>query len=179
MLTEEELLAQCTLLLVAGHETTRNLIGNGMLALLQHPDQFEKLKQTPSLITSAVREFARFDSPVQFSGRAATEDFSWHGKEIKQGQTVILLLASANRDAEKFTDPEKLDISRDEGMPLSFGHGTHFCIGASLAYTEAEIAFSTLLERTSSLRMLDDVPAWRANMSFRGLNRLPLALSVQ
>ena len=178
VLTGEELLAQCTLLLVAGHETTRNLLGNGMLALLQHPDQFAKLKGNPALINSAVREFARFDSPVQFSGRAVTEDFTWHGREIKKGQTVILLLASANHDPEKFSEPEKLDISRDEGMPLSFGHGTHFCIGAALAYSEAEIAFSTLLERASGLRMLDGVPAWRSNMSFRGLSKLPLALSV-
>lgn len=179
VLTGEELLAQCTLLLVAGHETTRNLIGNGLLALLQHPDQFARLKNDPALMNLAVREFARFDSPVQFSGRAATEDFEWHSQEIRKGQTVILLLGSANHDPEKFREPAKLDISRDEGMALSFGHGTHFCIGASLAYTEAEIAFATLLERTSSLRMLDDVPAWRSNLSFRGLTRLPLALSVQ
>ena len=178
-LTGEELLAQCALLLVAGHETTRNLLGNGLLALLQHSDQFAKLKDNPSLMNSAVREFARFDSPVQFSGRAATEDFSWHGQEIKKGQTVILLLGSANHDEEKFSEPERLEIGRDEGMPLSFGHGIHFCIGAALAYTEAEIAFSTLLERTSGLRMLDDAPAWRPNLSFRGLSRLPLSLSVQ
>jgi cytochrome P450 len=176
MLTGEELLAQCTLLLVAGHETTRNLLGNGMLALLQHPDQFAKLRENPALINSAVREFARFDSPVQFSGRAATEDFLWHDKEIKKGQTVILLLASANRDPEKFSEPEKLDISRDEGMPLSFGHGTHFCIGAALANAEAEIAFTTLLERALDLKLLDDGPAWRSNMSFRGLSRLPISI---
>lgn len=178
VLTGEELLAQCTLLLVAGHETTRNLLGNGLLALLQHPDQFAKLQENPSLINLAVREFARFDSPVQFSGRAATEDFSWHDQEIRKGQTVILLLGSANHDPDKFSDPEKLEISRDEGMPLSFGHGTHFCIGAALAQTESEIAFNTLLERTSSLSVLDDVPAWRSNLSFRGLSRLPLSLSV-
>jgi len=177
MLSGEELLAQCTLLLVAGHETTRNLLGNGLLALLQHSDQFAKLKENPALINSAVREFARFDSPVQFSGRAATEDFTWHEQEIKKGQTVILLLASANRDPEKFSEPERLDISRDEGMPLSFGHGTHFCIGAALAYTEAEIAFTTLLERATGLKLLDDVPAWRSNLSFRGLSRLPISLS--
>lgn len=179
VLTGEDLLAQCTLLLVAGHETTRNLLGNGLLALLRHPEQFAKLKDNPELINSTVREFARFDSPVQFAGRAAMEDFAWHDKEIRKGQTVILVLGSANHDSDKFTDPQKLDISRDEGMPLSFGHGTHFCIGAALAYTEAEIAFSSLLERTSSLRMLDDVPAWRPNMGFRGLSRLPLALSVR
>lgn len=178
VLTSEELLAQCTLLLVAGHETTRNLLGNGMLALLQHPDQLAKLKENPALINSAVREFARFDSPVQFSGRAVTEDFSWHDREVRKGQTVILLLGSANRDPEKFSEPEKLDIARDEGMPLSFGHGTHFCIGATLAYTEAEIAFTTLLERASVLTLLDDVPAWRSNMSFRGLSRLPLSVQL-
>ena len=179
MLTGEELLAQCTLLLVAGHETTRNLLGNGLLALLQYPDQLAKLRESPSLMNLAVREFARFDSPVQFSGRAVTEDFSWHDREIKTGQTVILLLGSANRDPQKFSEPQKLEITRDEGMPLSFGHGTHFCIGAALAYTEAEIAFATLLERTSSMTMLDDVLAWRSNLSFRGLSRLPLALSVK
>ena len=179
MLTGEELLAQCTLLLVAGHETTRNLLGNGLLALLRYPDQFAKLRENTALINSAVREFARFDSPVQFSGRAATEDFTWYEQEIKKDQTVILLLGSANHDPEKFSAPEQLEITRDEGIPLSFGHGTHFCIGAALAYTEAEIAFTTLIERTSDLRLLDDVPAWRSNLSFRGLSKLPLSLSVQ
>ena len=179
VLSGEELLAQCTLLLVAGHETTRNLLGNGMLALLQHPEQFAKLKENPSLINSAVREFLRFDSPVQFSGRAATDDFAWHDREIKKGQTVLLLLGSANHDPEKFSEPERLDISRDEGMPLSFGHGIHFCIGAALANAEAEIAFSTLLQRTSRLTMLEEIPAWRSNMSFRGLSRLPLAVTVK
>ncbi|HSE32108.1 MAG TPA: cytochrome P450 [Pyrinomonadaceae bacterium] len=179
VLTEEELLAQCTLLLVAGHETTRNLLGNGLLALLQNPEQLHKLKQDRSLMGLAVKELGRYDSPVQFSGRAAVEDFVWHDEEIRKGQTVILLLASANHDPEKFSDPENLNISRDEGMALSFGHGAHFCIGAALANTEAEIAFTTLLERTSSLRMLDDKPAWRANLSFRGLSRLQLALSIE
>ena len=179
VLTGEELLAQCAMLLVAGHETTRNLLGNGMLALLRNSDQFARLKENPALINSAVREFARFDSPVQFAGRAATEDFTWHDQEIKKGQTVILVLGSANHDPDKFSDPERLEISRDEGMPLSFGHGIHFCIGQALAYTEAEIAFSTLLERTSGLRLLDDVPSWRPNMGFRGLSRLPLALSCR
>lgn len=178
VLTEEELLAQCTMLLVAGHETTRNLLGNGLLALLQNPDQLAHLKQNLSLMPLAVREFGRFDSPVQFSGRAAVADFSWHDQEIKKGQTVILLLGSGNHDPEKFSDPHRLNIARDEGMPLSFGHGAHFCIGAALGQTEGEIAFTTLLERTSNLRMLDDQPAWRANLSFRGLTRLRLALSI-
>jgi len=176
VLTEEELLAQCTLLLVAGHETTRNLLGNGLLALLQNQDQYVKLIENRSLMPLAVREFGRYDSPVQFSGRAVTEDFSWHDQHIRKGQTVILLLGSANRDPDKFSDPERLEISRDEGMALSFGHGPHFCIGAALAQAEAEIAFTTLLDRTSNLRMLDRESAWRPNLSFRGLNRLRLAL---
>lgn len=179
VLTVEELLAQCTLLLVAGHETTRNLIGNGLLALLQHPDQYAKLKENPGLMHLAVREFARYDSPVQFSGRAATTDFSWFGQEIRKGQTVILLLGSANHDPEKFSNPAKLDIARDEGMPLSYGHGAHYCLGAALAQFETEIAFTTLLERAPDLRMLDDEPAWRANLSFRGLSRLRVAASFR
>ena len=179
VLTVEELLAQCALLLVAGHETTRNLIGNGLLALLQHPDQYAKLKDNPALMPLAVREFARYDSPVQFSGRAAVTDFSWCGQEVRKGQTVILLLGSANHDPERFSDPAKLEIARDEGMPLSYGHGAHYCLGAALAQLEGEIAFTTLLERTSSLRMLDDQPAWRANLSFRGLSRLRLAASFR
>jgi hypothetical protein len=126
----------------------------------------------------AVREFARHNSPVQVSGRAVTEHFSWHDQSLKKGQAVILLLGSANHDPEKFSEPERLEISRDEGMPLSFGHGPHYCIGAALAYTESEIAFTTLLNRTSSLKMLDDAPAWRANLSFRGLSKLPIALST-
>ena len=178
VLTEEELLAQCTLFLIAGHETTRNLLGNGLLALLQHPQELAKLKQNPSLMPLAVKEFGRYDSPVQFSGRAAVADFSWHGQEIRKGQTVILLLGSANHDPQKFKEPEKLQIARDEALPLSFGHGAHFCIGAALAQTESEIAFTTLLARASDLRLLDDQPAWRANLSFRGLSRLRLSLAL-
>ena len=179
VLTEEELLAQCTLLLVAGHETTRNLLGNGLLALLQHQDQYVKLMENRSLMALAVREFGRYDSPVQFFGRAVSEDFYWHGQHIREGQAVILLLGSANHDPDKFSNPERLEISRDEGMSLSFGHGPHFCIGAALAQTEAEIAFTTLLERTSTLRLLDPQPEWRSNLSFRGLSRLRLSLSVK
>jgi len=178
VLTGEELLAQCTLLLVAGHETTRNLLGNGMLALLQNSDQFAKLKENPALINSAVREFARFDSPVQFSGRPRRKISRGTIRRSGKVKLSFLLLGSANHDPAKFSHPEKLEISRDEGMPLSFGHGTHFCIGAALAYTEAEIAFTTLLDRASDMRLLDDAPAWRSNLSFRGLSRLPLSVQL-
>jgi cytochrome P450 len=174
VLTEEELLAQCTLLLVAGHETTRNLLGNGLLALLRNPDQIALIKNNPALISSAVRELARYDSPVQFAGRTVTEDFEWHGQQIRKGQTVVLLLGSANHDQNKFKDPEKLDVTRNQPVPLSFGHGPHFCIGATLASLEAEIAFSTLLERKPELKLISGKAAWRPNFSFRGLSSLPL-----
>jgi cytochrome P450 len=176
VLTEEELLAQCTLLLVAGHETTRNLLGNGLLALLQNPDQIALIRKNPALISSAVRELARYDSPVQFAGRTVTEDFVWHDQQIKKGQTVVLLLGSANHDQAKFNDPERLDITRDQGVPLSFGHGAHFCVGATLASLEAEIAFSTLLECKPELKLINDKPAWRPNFGFRGLSSLPLSV---
>jgi cytochrome P450 len=174
VLTEEDLLAQCALLLIAGHETTRNLIGNGLLALLQNRDQFEKLKQNPSLTSSAVKEFARYDSPVQFAGRSALEDFSWHDQQIKKGQTVILLLGSANHDPDKFSNPDSLEITRNEGMSMSFGQGIHFCIGQALGYMEAEIAFTSLLERIPNLKMVDEKPDRRPNPAFRGLNSLRL-----
>jgi cytochrome P450 len=174
-LTEAELLAQCALLLVAGHETTRNLLGNGLLALLQHPAQWSLLKQNPSLTRAAVRELVRYNSPVQLTGRTATRDFVWHGQHIQQGQSIIVLLGSANHDPEQFSHPERLELARDEGQPLSFGHGSHFCIGAMLATLEGEIAFATVLKRMPSLKLLDDTPRWCANISFRGLTALPLA----
>jgi len=178
-LTEEELLAQCSLFFIAGHETTRNLLGNGMLALVQNSEQFALLKQNPSLASLAVREFARYDSPVQQVRRAAAEDFTWHGQEIKRGESVILLIGSANRDADKFSEPEKLNISRSEGIGLSFGRGAHFCIGTTLANLEAEIAFIALLERLPNLKMIDDEPEWRNNITFRGLSRLRLAFQAR
>ena len=177
VLSEEEILAQSALLLIAGHETTRNLLGNGLLALLRNPDQMTLIKNNPGLITSAVRELARYDSPVQFAGRTATEDFVWHSEQIRKGQTVVLLLGSANHDESKFNDPERLDVTRNQTVPLSFGHGPHFCMGATLASLEAEIAFSTLLERKPELQLINDQPAWRANLSFRGLSSLPLSIS--
>jgi len=178
-LTEEELLAQCSLFFIAGHETTRNLLGNGMLALLQNSEQFAQLKQNPSLASLAVREFARYDSPVQQIRRAAAEDFTWHGREIKQGESIILLIGSANRDADKFSEPEKLKISRSEGIGLSFGRGAHFCIGTTLANLEAEIAFTALLKRLPNLKMIDDKPEWRNNPTFRGLSSLRLAFQTR
>jgi hypothetical protein len=174
-LSAEELLAQCSLLLFAGHETTRHLIGNGLLALLQRPDQMNRLRDDPVLMRNAVKELLRFESPVQFIIRLAGEDFELHGESIKTGDRVILFNGAANHDPARFSNPDQLDITRDEGTNLAFGYGPHVCIGATLASLEAEIAFETLLKRCPTIRLLDDPPDWGRDFGFRGLNTLRLA----
>ena len=174
-LSNEELTANIMLLFIAGHETTINLIGNGLLALFRHPDQLALLKANPALITGAVEEFLRYDSSVQMSGRVALEDLELAGKTIPKGESVLCLLGSANRDPAVYPDdPERLDITRQNIRPMSFGGGIHFCLGAQLARIEAEIAISTLLRRLPDLR-IDDVenPDWRPSFVLRGLKRLP------
>lgn len=175
-LTNEELTANIILLFGAGHETTVNLIGNGLLALFRNPDQLALLKADPSLITNAIEEFLRYDSSVQLTGRVALEDIEdLGGKRIPKGEGVLCLLGSANHDPAVYPDqPEKLDIRRPNVKPLSFGGGIHFCLGAQLARIEAEIAISTLLRRIPDLR-LDDAenPEWRPTFVLRGLKRLP------
>jgi cytochrome P450 len=175
-LTNEELTANIILLFGAGHETTVNLIGNGLLALHRNPDQLALLKANPDLITNAVEEFLRYDSSVQLTGRVALEDIDdLGGKKIPKGESVFCLLGSANRDPAVFPDrPDQLDITRPNVRPLSFGGGIHFCLGAQLARIEAEIAISTLLRRLPDLR-LDDAenPQWRPTFVLRGLKALP------
>jgi cytochrome P450 len=175
-LSNEELYANIILLFGAGHETTVNLIGNGLLALHRNPDQLALLKANPSLITNAIEEFLRYDSSVQMSGRVALEDIEdLGGKRIPKGESVLCLLGSANHDPAVYPDrPERLDITRPNVKPLSFGGGIHFCLGAQLARIEAEIAISTLLRRLPDLR-LDDAknPEWRPTFVLRGLKRLP------
>ncbi|WP_420965581.1 cytochrome P450 [Bradyrhizobium sp. B120] len=175
-LTNEELTANIILLFGAGHETTVNLIGNGLLALFRNPDQLALLKANPGLITNAIEEFLRYDSSVQLTGRVALEDIEdLGGKRIPKGESVLCLLGSANHDEAVYPDhPEKLDIQRPNVRPLSFGGGIHFCLGAQLARIEAEIAISTLLRRIPDLR-LDDAenPEWRPTFVLRGLKRLP------
>jgi len=174
-LTEMELLATCILLLVAGHETTVNLIGNGTLALLRHPDQLARLREDPSLARSAVEEFLRFDPPVQFTGRVALEDMTSGKVSLKKGQQTILLLASANRDPDVFSDPDRLDIARTENRHLAFSHGIHYCVGAPLARLEGEIALGTLVQRFAGIRLLTEAPAYKENIVLRGLAALPVA----
>ncbi len=175
-LTNEELTANIILLFGAGHETTVNLIGNGLLALHRNPEQLALLKANPGLITNAIEEFLRYDSSVQSTGRVALEDIDdLGGKKIPKGESVLCLLGSANRDPAVYPDrPDQLDITRPNVKPLSFGGGIHFCLGAQLARIEAEIAIATLLRRLPDLR-LDDAenPEWRPTFVLRGLKRLP------
>jgi cytochrome P450 len=175
-LSNEELTANIILLFGAGHETTVNLIGNGLLALYRNPDQLALLKANPSLITNAIEEFLRYDSSVQMSGRVALEDIDdLAGKKIPKGESVLCLLGSANHDPAVYPDrPGSLDITRANVRPVSFGGGIHFCLGAQLARIEAEVAISTLLRRLPGLR-LDDAenPEWRQSFVLRGLKRLP------
>src|ERR1700719_1720812 len=170
-LSNEELTANIILLFGAGHETTVNLIGNGLLALHRNPDQLTLLKASPALITNAIEEFLRYDSSVQMSGRVALEDIEdLGGKRIPKGEAVICLLGSANRDPAVYPDrPDRLDIARPNVRPLSFGGGIHFCLGAQLARIEAEIAIATLLRRLPDLRLDDaQTPEWRPTLGLRG-----------
>ena len=175
-LTNEELTANIILLFGAGHETTVNLIGNGLLALYRNPDQLALLKAKPELITNAIEEFLRYDSSVQMTGRVTLEDIDdLGGKRIPKGESVLCLLGSANHDPAVYPNhPERLDITRPNVRPLSFGGGIHFCLGAQLARLEAEVAISTLLRRLPDLR-LDDAenPEWRPSFVLRGLKQLP------
>jgi cytochrome P450 len=176
-LTEDELYANAMLLLNAGHETTTNLIGNGMLALLRHPDQLERLREDPALISTAIEELLRFDSPVQFIGRLLKQDLTVGGKRLRRGQTVWLLLGAANRDPEQFVDPDRLDVGRRHNKHVAFGLGVHFCLGAPLARLEGRIALETVLRRLPGLRLDGPMPEYRDNFNFRGLKALPVAFS--
>ncbi|MDU6835061.1 MAG: cytochrome P450, partial [Bradyrhizobium sp.] len=171
-LSHEELTANIILLFGAGHETTVNLIGNGLLALHRNPDQLALLKARPELITNALEEFLRYDSSVQLTGRVALEDIEdLGGRRIPKGEAVLCLLGSANRDPAVYPDaPEQLDITRANVKPLSFGGGIHHCLGAQLARIEAEVAIGTLLRRLPELKLDDpDNPEWRPTFVLRGL----------
>ena len=173
-LSNEELTANIILLFGAGHETTVNLIGNGLLALHRNPDQLRRLHDDPSLVTNAVEELLRYDSSVQMTGRTTLEDVELGGVPIAKGESVLCLLGAANRDPAAYPEPDRLDVTRPNIRPLSFGGGIHFCLGAQLARIEGEIAISTLLRRLPGLT-IDDVesPDWRQTFVLRGLNRLP------
>jgi len=174
IITTKELLAQCCTLLFAGHETTRNLLGSGLYTLLRHPQQLQQLRATPALMSSALREMLRFESPVQYTGRRVKVDMQLHGHTLRKGDLVILLIGAANRDPKRFRNPDSFDVSRDEGNHLAFGYGPHVCIGAALTYLEAEMAFNALLCRFPELQLAANAAEWMGNAVYRGLFKLPV-----
>jgi cytochrome P450 len=173
-LTEGELLATARLILVAGHETTVNLIANGVLQLLRHPDQLAMLRDDPALAVSATEEVLRFDPPVQLTGRIAMDDTEFDGVAVPKGHGVVCLIGAANRDSEQFERPELFDITRNDDRHLSFGFGIHYCLGAPLARIEGQIALSTVARRLPGLRLLSDDVEYKPNIVLRGLATLPV-----
>ncbi|MFF9349007.1 cytochrome P450 [Streptomyces sp. NPDC014734] len=172
--TEDEVFANFLMLIDAGQATTTHLIGNAVLALLRNRDQLELLRDRPELGAKAAHEFLRYDSSVQFTTRVALVDIDVQGHRISQGQSVTLVLGSGNRDPLKYKNPDRLDITRHAADHLSFGHGIHYCLGASLAVSEIEIAVSRLLERASGIRLREARPTWQDNINFRFLKELPV-----
>src|SRR5205814_2194813 len=177
-LSEEEVIANCIVTMVGGQETTSNLISNGVLALLRNPDQLEKLRSNPSLIPSAVEELLRYESPSQHTGRLAPQDTELGGKLIRKRQAVMAVMAAANRDPERFPDPDRLDITRADNRHLAFGWGAHFCFGAPLARIEGQIAFEEMLRRLPNLALEPGKLTWRTNLGLRGLTSLPVRFGV-
>jgi len=177
-LSEAELISTVGLLFGAGHETTRNLIGNGMLALLRHPGELERLRRDPGLTRSAVEELLRYDSPVQLMGRGAREDAVVGGERVAAGEGLMLLIGAANRDPAQFRDPDRLDVGRSDVKMLSFGGGIHFCLGAMLARTEGQIAIGTLLARVRNLELATETLQWRSHITLRGLTALPVHIGA-
>jgi pimeloyl-[acyl-carrier protein] synthase len=174
-LTEEEIIANLIVTMVGGQETTTNLIGNGVLTLLRNPAEMERLKKDSSLIPSAVEELLRYESPSQHTARLAPADVEMGGKQIRKRQVVIAVMGAANRDPERFTEPDRLDISRQDNRHLAFGWAAHFCFGAALARLEGQIAFETLLRRLPNLALDTTTPLeWRHNLGLRGLTALPV-----
>lgn len=174
-LSEEDILGTCSFLLFVGNESTVNLIGNGLLSLLRHPAQLELLKADPSLMQSAVEEMVRFESPVQMTHRYAFEDVEIGGRMIRKGARVSPVIGAANHDPEVFPNPDHFDISRRANPHIAYGQGIHFCLGATLARMEGQIAIRTLLGRFPNLRLRAEAPEWRDSIAFRELKTLPVS----
>ncbi|MGI9185557.1 MAG: cytochrome P450, partial [Solirubrobacteraceae bacterium] len=172
-LTEEEIVANVIVTMVGGQETTTNLIGNGLLTLLSQPDQLERLRSDPALMPSAVEELLRYESPSQHTARLAPPGAVLGGQEIREGDAVIAVMGAANRDPERFREPDQVDLSRADNRHLAFGWAAHFCFGAPLARIEGQIAFEALLARFAELALAPDHPIrWRPNLGLRGLSEL-------
>ena len=177
-LSLEELNEQALLLYVAGHETTVNLIGNGMLALCRNRDQLEKLQRDPSLDANAIEELLRFDGPVQMSRRINLADYEVGGKQIPKGSLMMTCLGAANRDPERWERPDEFDIERSLKPSFGFGGGFHSCLGAHLARVEGQVAIGTLIRRFPDLELASDTQEWNGRIVLRGLNRLPVVLNA-
>lgn len=177
-LSEEEVVANSIITMVGGQETTTNLIGNGVLTLLRHPEQMEKLRSDPSLTTSAVEEMLRFESPSQHTARLAPSDRMLGGKQIRKRQAVIAVMAAANRDPERFPDPDRFDITRADNRHVAFGHAAHFCFGAPLARMEGQIAFAALVQRFGNILLSPQDLVWRTNLGLRGLTSVKVSFDV-
>jgi pimeloyl-[acyl-carrier protein] synthase len=174
-LSEEEVVANTIITLIGGHETTTNLIASGFLTLLRHPDSLEQLRTRPEIVASTVEELLRYESPVQHTARIASADMELGGKTIRKGAKVVAALAAANRDPNRFPDPDRLDLLRADNRHLAFGWAAHFCFGAPLARMEGQIAFNTLLRRLKNPVLLEDELKWRQNAGLRGLTKLRIA----
>ncbi len=173
-LSEGELLSTCILLYIAGHETTVNLIGNGLLALLRHGDQLRRLREEPALAASAVEELLRYDGPVQRTARFTTVDVEIGGRAIDKGAMVVTVIGAANRDPAQFPEPDRLDLGRVDNRHIAFGFGIHFCLGAPLARLEGQVALGTLARRLPALALATDTVEWRESQVLRGLKALPV-----
>ena len=173
-LTEEEVVANSIVTMVGGLETTTNLIGNGVLTLLRNPGEIERMQEDQSLIPSAVEEMLRYESPSQHTGRLAPEDVEWEGKVIRKGQAVMAVMAAANRDPERFPDPDRFDVARTDNRHLAFGYAAHFCFGAALARVEGQEAFEAIVRRLPGLELQPGPLVWRNNLGLRGLTALPV-----
>ena len=174
-ITSEEIVANCVLLLTAGHETTTGLLGMGLYELLRHPDQLNRLRAEPELSDSAVEEFLRYDGPVPAVVKVATEETELGDRQIRPGEMVFPFLSSANRDERQFERPDTLDVARGPNRHIAFGYGIHFCLGGPLARVEAQIAFSTLLRRFEAIELVEERPRYMPQIFLRGLERLPIA----
>jgi cytochrome P450 len=175
--TEDEIFANVLLLIDAGQATTTHQIANAVLALIRHPDQQQLLRERPELGANAAHEFIRFDSSVQYTSRVALTDIDIANQRIRKGQSVALVLGAGNRDPRIYDDPDRLDVTRQARNHLSFGHGIHYCLGASLALAETEIAISSLLARAADIHLAEDTTVWIDSLNFRFLQRLPIGFT--
>lgn len=177
-LTEEEIIANCIVTMVGGQETTTNLIGNGVLTLLRHPDELQRLRNDLTLIPSAVEELLRYESPSQHTARICPEDTELGGQKIRKGQAVIAVMAAGNRDPERFPDPDRLDLSRTDNRHLAFGWASHFCFGAPLARIEGQLVFEAIARRMTNIKHEPGPLVWRDNLGLRGLIALPITFDA-